>query len=209
MNQSYWDMIGRIQYFNQIEICKSILWCKIKKVNSLSNSNKISFSILKFSNIHPSCLSSAWQQTLLTEDLKQKTRKNIEEIILCHPPAVPDTFMVDAAKYLRCGKNNFCQEMRKFAHAHPFIFPHSVSRLNSLYANVMSNAGLDGVASWVQHKVTIANKYTTNCSIKSKLYKPYKLWFLPSWTQCTSHWSRIRRNNAATNFSGEEEDFLL
>ena len=68
-----------------------------------------------------------WQQTLLTEDLKQKTRKNIEEIILCHPPAVPDTFMVDAAKYLRCGKNNcthFCQENdEKFAHAYPFIFP--------------------------------------------------------------------------------------
>ena len=25
MNQSYWDMIGKFQYFNQIEICKSIL----------------------------------------------------------------------------------------------------------------------------------------------------------------------------------------
>ena len=154
-----------------------------------------------------------WQQTLLTEDLKQKTRKNIEEIILCHPPAVPDTFMVDAAKYLRCGKNNcthFCQENdEKVCTRVYFYFPPSVSRLNSLYANVMSNAGLDGVASWVQHKVTIANKYTTNCSIKSKLYKPYKLWFLPSWTQCTSHWSRIWRNNAATKFSGEEEDFLL
>ena len=81
MNQSYWDMIGRIQYFNQIEICKSILWCKIKKVNSLSNSNKISFSILKFSNIHPSCLSSVWQQTLLyrrfeTENSEEYWRNN-------------------------------------------------------------------------------------------------------------------------------------
>ena len=210
MNQSYWDMIGRIQYFNQIEICKSILWCKIKKVNSLSNSNKISFSILKFSNIHPSCLSSVWQQTLLTENLKQKTRKNIEEIILSGCSGHFYGWCCEIFALRQKQLYPFLPRKRwESLHTRILLFFPTVYPASTLYMQMWCSMLCCAVASWVQHKVTIANKYTTNCSIKSKLYKPYKLWFLPSWTQCTSHWSRIGRNNAATKFSGEEEDFLL